>query len=112
MLCLFQPFIKDEHHRRKNRHTADDAEYYAFCHYNAKVHPQRKRHEAHGKESRNRCNGTSHNRRHGLGNRMCHRTFLIPRIPRLVFLVTVPEKYGIIHRNGKLQYRGKRLRDK
>ena len=112
MFCLFQPFVKDEHHRRKDRNAADNAKYHAFCHYDAKIHAQRKRHKAHGKKPCDRCDGTSHNRRHGLGDRMRHRTFLIPRIPRLIFLVAVPEKYGVIHRNGKLQHRGKRLCDK
>ena len=108
VLRLFQRFIQYENQRWKHRHTSRYSKHNALCHYQPQIHTQSKTHKAKGDKTCHCSNRTPHHRREGFPDSLCHRFFSPLTVP-LLFLITVPEENGIIHRYTQLQHSAQRF---
>ena len=98
---LFNHSVHHADHTRQQNHRAQNAQYDAFAHDNAKVTAQSKAHEADGDEAGHRSQAAAQNRGKRLSNGAGHRLVLILR-QSLLLLVAVPEEDGIIQRHAQL----------
>ena len=110
MLGFLQGLIQHKDQRGQNRDAADHAEDNALCHDKAQIASQREGHEAQCREAGNRRDGAADDGSQRLMDGARH-GFLVVCLFLALLVVAVPEEYGVVHRNGKLEHGGQRLGD-
>ena len=103
MFRLYDQFMKNQNHGRKDRENTEYAEQNTLGHNQTDIQSDSEMHEAKGYETGNRCYGTSDNRGKCRRNGFLHSIIFISAVQRHLFLKAVPQENAVIQRNTQLK---------